>query len=324
MNGRKPRRALARTVTGALLATALLTVPASAVAPSETGWWWRAQSGLLVEMPPPPQVPDGGLYVEGAPDGPNAVAALRFTLPPGTAPAALTLHVADERGGEDAELRLCPAAGSWLSADAGRWQNRPVAECPGLPWSGTRAADGSSWTFDLRALPPRDGRIDVVLLPGTVEGRPAQAGGSVFALAFDAPGTGSLTTTSQGEATPPAIPPPTRPPATPPPTFDEREPASPPPVGVAEPAEPAEPAVQDPSVLTPNVTGRGRGTPAAAPVDDGDARALATLVALLSVGVAGVLSRDRAATLPEAPRGRAREGGIGRFRRPRNSPPPPL
>lgn len=315
------------------VAVAAAPVPAAALAPVGTGWWWRAQAGLLVDVPHPPQVPEDGLYVEGAPDGPSAVAALRFRVPEHSVGIGLVLQVADERNGEEAVLLVCPAAGPWVPAHGGRWDARPEAACEGQGVPGQRAPDGASWTFALNLL-SFSGARDLVLLPGVDDTRPEGVNGSVFAVAFEPPGESALITedADMRDGQPP------RPPVFVPPTDTG---GAPPLFGGApqgtvqdtpQPADEAAPELApragDPSVIPPRVSTPPEPVPGR-PVPAGkDARALAALVALLSVGVAGVLSRDRLAVVPgisPAPPGtEAREGGIGRFRRPRSTPPPPL
>ncbi len=166
--------------------------PAAAVAPTSAGWWWAAQTGA-VPLPSPPTVPAGGLMVGGDPTGANAVAALRFELEPGEGSPVMTLFVADngDINGATAVLAACPTASAWSSAYAGAWASRPTASCARAV-KGERAADGSSWTFNLTPL--LVGRVvDVVLQ--------AEAG-SNFNLTFNAPTTTTLKTSPPSVAAP--------------------------------------------------------------------------------------------------------------------------
>lgn len=322
-------RLLAAASTALLLALAV--APHAAAAPPESqGWWWRAQSGVLAAVPAPPQVPPGGLYVEGAPDGASAVSALRFRLPEGVIGVSLVLKVAQEQGGEAAVLLACPAEGPWVPAIAGQWDERPGAACDGQGVLGQRAEDGSAWTFPL-TLAPATGLLEFVLLPGADDSRPEGLNGSVFSIAFEAPDQATLVTRVAGSSQPPFDPPPA---AQPPPDFGGSPFMPPTSTGTPgvwpDPAAEAETAVPDPSVIAPRVTPRVPVTGTDPLPANKDARALATLIALLSVGVAGVLSRDRAVVLPGMRAAKPREsaedrlGGVGRFRRPRSEPPPPL
>lgn len=323
---------LVTALTIALLVTLAAAPHAIAAAPESQGWWWRAQSGVLAAVPAPPQVPPDGLYVEGAPDGPSAVSALRFRLPDGVVGVSLVLKVAQEQGGEAAVLLACPAASPWVPAIAGRWDDRPAAACEGRGVLGQRAEDGSTWTFPL-TLAPATGLVELVLLPGVDDSRPEAFNGSVFSIAFAAPDQDTLVTRAAGSSQPTFDPPP---PTRPPPDFGGSTftpPASTGPPGVwpdpaAQPE--AETAVPDPSVIPPRVTPRVPVTGTDPLPASKDARALATLIALLSVGVAGVMTRDRAVVVPGMRPAKPLEstedrlGGIGRFRRPRSAPPPPL
>jgi len=319
----------------AVLVSLPIAASAAATTPLRVGWWWRAQSSPTVTVPAPPQVPEGGLYVEGAPDGPNAVAALRVTVPWERVGVAIVLDVADERGGDSAIMLLCPTTSTWQEAYAGQWSERPEAECEGQAVEGVRADDGSKWTFNVEPftfMPTRH----FVVLPGSDPTRPSGLQGSVFSVAFKPPSDDVLITqAAPTQATKPPVPRPTFVPVPNDGHFDGVQ--FTPPVDADGDAAPQPDVAVDPSVIPPSVT---PASPATVPVDDPigsgrDARALATLVALLSVGVAGVLSRDHGLAVPSYLRpGRQREddqtpvdermGGIGRFRRPRSSAPPPL
>lgn len=319
----------------AVLVSLPITASAAATTPLRVGWWWRAQSSPTVTVPAPPQVPEGGLYVEGAPDGPNAVAALRVTVPWERVGVAIVLDVADERGGDSAIMLLCPTTSTWQESYAGQWSERPEAECEGQAVEGVRADDGSKWTFNVEPftfMPTRH----FVVLPGSDPTRPSGLQGSVFSVAFKAPNDDVfITQAAPTQRNTPPMPPPT----------PERVPIDPyfdgvqftPPTDVDGDPEPQPDVAPDPSVIPPSVTPASPPTvPINDPIGSGrDARALATLVALLSVGVAGVLSRDHGLALPSYLRPGSqkaddpapvdeRMGGVGRFRRPRSSAPPPL
>ena len=202
--GRARRRTL-------LAAAALLAFAGTGAAPVRsadaggTGWWWRTQTGVGAPLPSPPVVPPGGLMVSGAPDGANAVAALRWSLDADETSPILTLRVAHDTGGAEAIIGACPAGSAWVPAEAGRWDTAPTAACDLGSVNGVRAADGGSWTFALGALVV-GGVVDVVLVPGKVSGRPARADGSSFQLAFHPPDPSALVTESvpEGEEAPDA------------------------------------------------------------------------------------------------------------------------
>lgn len=169
----------------------------------DVGWWWKMQTGTLTDLPAPPNVAPGQVQVQGAVDGPIAVAALRATLPAGTAAPLLTLTVAQsgDQGGALAVILACKAALGWSGAEAGRWTSRPGSDCAGGSAVGTRSADGATWTFALAPLVTADS-VDLVLVPGRLEGAPAGADGSTFTQIFEAPTVASFETDGQGSTTP--------------------------------------------------------------------------------------------------------------------------
>lgn len=198
---RNPVRAL---VGGALVVGAalvpLLSTSAEATSLAQAGWWWRVNDGgLPATVPAPPNVPEGGLMVAGAPDGATAITALHFDLSEGEADPVLTLAVAEngDQGGDTAILAACLTGSAWQPASGGAWANKPFPACAQGSVTGLRAEDGKSWTFALAPL-LSDGIVDVTLVPGVDPTRPEGANGSVFQLAFNAPTAASLVTTTGG------------------------------------------------------------------------------------------------------------------------------
>lgn len=183
---------------------AVLAVPiAGAVGSVESGWWDRANGG---GSPPPLPVPgapttappaEGQLVVGGAPDGATSVAAVRVALSEGEADPVLTLDVVQEVGGTAAVIEACTAATPWSPATGGPFADRPEADCEAASVVGEVAEDRTTVTFALGPL-VADGGLDVVLVPGTVEGLPPGANGSSFRLTFEAPGADSFSTSSGG------------------------------------------------------------------------------------------------------------------------------
>lgn len=192
----------ARRVTGltlVLAAVVVLALPTTAGASSlaKTGWWWRVNDGSApVTVPPPPNVPTGGLMVAGAPDGATAIAALRFDLGEDETSPVLTLTVADngDQGSDTAILAACVTGSAWDPASPGLWSAKPYPACDLGSVNGIRSDDKKSWTFALAPL-TSDGIVDVTLVPGVDASAPAGANGSTFQLAFNPPTTTSLATT---------------------------------------------------------------------------------------------------------------------------------
>lgn len=198
---RPVRAALGGALVAAAAAVALLPVTADAATLAQAGWWWRANEGLPVPPPAPPNVPDGGLMVAGAPDGATAIAALRFELAEGESSPTLTLEVAEngDQGGETALLAACLTGSAWQPETAGAWGSKPFPACAQGSVTGIRSDDGATWAFALAPLVV-DGLVDITLVPGTDPALPAGASGSTFQLVFDPPTAASLTTVSGGSA----------------------------------------------------------------------------------------------------------------------------
>ena len=193
-----------------LVAVALAAVVVGVLAPTtagaaelvDAGWWWRLQADGPAPVPAPPNVPPGGLMVQGAPDGASAVAAVRFAVPPDAVNPVLTLALAQggNQGANSGVVLACPATSAWASGDAQAWSTRPEVQCA-APIVGELSADATTITFALGTV-PASGTVDVVLTPGTSDGQPfSGANGSTFSLVLAPPDGGSLSTTSDA-ATP--------------------------------------------------------------------------------------------------------------------------
>jgi hypothetical protein len=327
-------------VVAALGPAPALAGPAGAV---ESGWWWRLRPSGAVPAPPGGE----GLVVEGAPDGPVAVAAVRAAVGPVTA-AVLRLRVVPgfEAAGDGAVIVACPAARPWQPVEAGPWDERPQPDCS-VAATGLRAPDGSAFTFDLTGFPAPGGRLDVVLSPGRVSG-PDGADGSVFALTFERP------TPADVDVSPAAAPEPSggaggspvasvdtdsvdlptadlpgdaELPRLPDPSVGATLDLGPPPLPPTPPEAPRRAVSRVPSTASL----------AAAPNADGrNGRLWAALVLVAGLGaLVWAASRPlppprRLVALgdrlppPAAPAAPPVAGGLGRFRRPRHGPPPRL
>lgn len=211
-----------------LLALALLvgvTPATTAHAADQLGvaWWWKgyATSAFPRVLPPPTEVPEGGLYVAADPSGPSGVSALRFDLADDAADPRLTLEIAENTG--VGMVWACPAADpwSWSETDGGAWDERPAEECAAAQVEGERSDDGARVTFDLAPL-EKARLLDIVLVPGDGEG-PEQA--ETFEIAFEPPDAEALTTRA---ATTPAPPEPAEPEPSAPAAQTADPPASPP------------------------------------------------------------------------------------------------
>ena len=193
------RRRRARVAAVLLLAggSALSWVPsASAVTVEASGWWWRANdSALPVEVPPRADVGTDQLLVEGEPEGPVALAAVRFKLAEGeTSPILKITASQDSVVPPDAVVQACRVGSAWAPAAGGKWQQKPLADCftsvQGIP------SEGGVLTFALTPLQSGTD-LEVVIVPGVNPAAPNDnARFSSFTLKFAKPTPADLKTTT--------------------------------------------------------------------------------------------------------------------------------
>jgi hypothetical protein len=318
------RARLALSAAACAVGLGLLALPAGAedtARIADSGWWWRLQAGVLTTLPPPPDVDPGELVVEGTPDGAQAISAISIVLPEDGITPTVTLTVAEggDQGGEAAVLLACQAGSGWSGAEAARWDTAPVVDCT-QSVSGIRSDDGTEWAFPVGPLQFGD-KLNVVITPGTVDGAPEGLNGSSFRLVFAPPTPESVTTVS---GTPPPLTPLPPPPAAftgpldPAGGFD--------PGSVAAPLVPAQPALeperQGQTATSPRIQESTQPVVSAA---EPEARTLARMIGLLVLlgGFGyGLLTWRQTAAAPAA--AHATEGGLSRFRRPRDGDPSPV
>jgi hypothetical protein len=335
---RRSRGPRALAVLGASLALATVaTAPPGADAQAGgatfdgAGWWWRAQTGVLA-LPVPPSVPESGLVVSWAPDGPTAVAAVRFRVPADASELTLTLAVADERG-LGAGIMACAATDRWFPTQAGGWEEQPGADCDRAEVVGVAAADGSAWTFAPLAPLAQGTVLDLVLLPAPGD----DADVAAFELVLEPPEDGALAVVlppggddadATGDPAPPAPPAAVAPsPAQPSAAVDVPiVPPAPRPLAIAPPVAPRHgPQVAPPQPRTaagpvprPPIAGRATEAPLSARMV-GILAALCTAVAAVDIGRRPTPPPRRLGTQAAMPL-----AGIGRFARPREGSPVPL
>jgi len=186
-------------VMGALICQTLVlgTAPAGAatVGPDQQGWWSEAQPSPPVPPLPVNTVTGTNLQVGNDPSGPDAVAAVRYTVPgtvdgipvdPSTVPATLTLKVAPNTAVGTPTVVACPVLGSWQPAQGGDWAAKPAYSCAAST-PATLSTDGQTATFALTTvLQARAGVYDLALVPDPANQLP-------FQVQFLAPGGDSLT-----------------------------------------------------------------------------------------------------------------------------------
>ena len=182
---RKRLLGVAVALTGMAGSLVLGGVAADAATLSKSGWWFRPQgtAGLLV-LPAPPGVPEGGLMVSATPEGPTAIAALRYETTDSESEPTLELAIVNEAG--PSAVQACPVASDWAPAAAGRWEAKPLDNCGVAAVKGTKSPDGKTMSFGLAAVENEEGVIDIALVP---------VPGSSFSITFAKPTSDSLKTT---------------------------------------------------------------------------------------------------------------------------------
>jgi len=148
---------------------------ASADAPSRTGWWTATSVGAPAGAgaPAPPDVPAGGLLVQGGSDesSPVAIAAITYDLPTDSSVGKLVLHVAAGSGTTpNSSLALCPLRDpDFTQAQGGAMSDAPKYDCAHQVVAGP-SGDGSSYTFSVAGLRAGDA-VAVAILPASPAAR---------------------------------------------------------------------------------------------------------------------------------------------------------
>jgi hypothetical protein len=193
---------------------------ADAATLGDKGWWWFGNAGSgtrltppgvpgvavpepVPETPPPPDVPENGLLVERAatPDGQQttAIGAVRFEMMSGESSPVLELKAASTTG--TPALLACLAGSAWTGSHGGRWDYKPLVACDpaseGASVAGVAGAE-NVWTFNLTGLvvgadeEDGGGTVDVVIVPARDAAAAAQP---PFRIVFEAVTQESLKTT---------------------------------------------------------------------------------------------------------------------------------
>ena len=186
MSGRRLLGSVMAAAGALVLVLSTTALPAHGQAPDSVGWWFVAKSHALPVAPPaPPNVPDGGLYVQQDPDGPGAISAIRANVD-GASSATLLLKAAQGSSTTlGAPVQACATTTDWqpeLPAP-GYWEDRPEASKPCVP--GTVSTDGAYVAFKLGSSFVSSRGLNVVIVPVD--------GATPFAIAFDKPAADSLT-----------------------------------------------------------------------------------------------------------------------------------
>src|SRR5436190_2686957 len=189
---KRARPFVAGLLTAAALGFAgLASPPAGAASYLRSGWWNAANTGT-VAPPAPPDVPDGGLSIQGGPSptSPGAFAAVAFDLGDNETPNTLSLTIAGRPSPNLAVQACVIPSGDCSSGGNQPASSEPEYDCEHIqPLAGTVTPDGLI-TFNLSGL-STSGRLALAILPV----------GTTDRVATQPPDSGSLTTKT---ATPPS------------------------------------------------------------------------------------------------------------------------
>ncbi|MEY2399132.1 MAG: hypothetical protein QOJ00_2306 [Actinomycetota bacterium] len=156
-------------------------VHTSSVTAMTSGVWWIGQQKAFPVLPPPPQVPAGGLWVSSTAAGTVAVSALRFTVPVTDRQPILSMPIARLTNppnalaatGIDLALRMlaCRATGAWTPPAPGKFgalSQAPAYDCGKGQVLGQLSLDNKFVVFDLSQFVTDSSRtVSVVFVPGS-------------------------------------------------------------------------------------------------------------------------------------------------------------
>ena len=347
---RRPLAAVAALTLGLAAAASTLLTPsgvrAATIAPDVQAWWSLANTGVAPPVAPPGVKADD-LLVEGiegtqkiavpAPfpsgigdrGGADAIAGLRFTIPPGAAVGKLTLQF-DGSAPSSVSVLACRTTSAFSPAQDGRWSDLPGYDCS-VPSAGKLSDDGKSLEFPQISALVKGSTLSFVIVPDAVDHEVlAKPGPGALALRESLP---SFNLASPAAA---PLPPPADVPLSsagsfgfaPVPSVPIPAAAVPAPPAAAGPAATA--AQPAPASKTPAVVAA---IPAAGVTDDRRARiaaglclvaALAGFLLLAGADAPWLARLFGARRLPDAPAAAPRSRGVGRFARPRDGRPESL
>jgi hypothetical protein len=169
---------------------------ATAVSGLASNYWWEAETATT-QLPAPPEVPAGGLWVSSTPAGPQSVSAVRFVLAPGYSAPVLTLKVASAQPAASVAVVACEATSSWKAGPGpSDWSGRPTSDCSRGSVPGVLGSAAAAMTFALAPLLSH-GSVDVVLQPAP----PAPGGASpTFDATFEPVSPGEVAATAPAPA----------------------------------------------------------------------------------------------------------------------------
>jgi len=172
--GRKRLRLLGAGVVVAAAIGAGAVAPGSPAAAANfvrSGWWNAANNGT-VAPPAPPDVPDGGLAIQGGPSGPGAFGAVAFDLGGRELANSLKLEIAGTPTPNLAVKACVIPSGDFTSGSNQPMSTAPTYDCDHVQAiAGTVGADGTI-SFDLSAL-ATGSRLALAILPAGTTDRAA-------------------------------------------------------------------------------------------------------------------------------------------------------
>jgi hypothetical protein len=295
------------------------------------GWWTQvngvvppdvgATDLLLQGGDPARALPSTGGVVDQSPK-PTALAALSFTVAPGSRVGPLVLQVAS--GGQAGDVRAYPVKAPWVPVQGGALADAPVPELSRYS-AGTLSPDGASLVFpDIGRLATEAGLLSVVLVPGATDRVVVhQPTGTALTVAAPELATAPSRPVPPGQAAP-QVPVPTGPPIAAIRVLPRVDSVVLP--GVAAPAAPAPSVAAAPAPVAVAPVAAAALTRRLVP-DDGRSRLIVVLEIALVVGFFGLMGQGPLAQLArltgaQGPVDETR--GIGRFRTVRSGRTPRL
>jgi hypothetical protein len=137
---------------------------ARAVSGVQSGNWTVAQTAGG-QLPAPPNVPAGGMWVSSNTATVLAVAAVRLTLDTGEAPPVIiSLQIDKESPPGGAAIYACPTTGEWQPQENGPSGSAPPYDCSSKHVVGIHSSDGTRLVFDVTDLATSSG-LDIALVP---------------------------------------------------------------------------------------------------------------------------------------------------------------
>ena len=185
----------------------VVTAPAgNTVGSLETAWWWQGETATGA-VPPPPTVPDGGLWVSSNASGPQSISGVRVTLSDGEAAPTLVLDVHQSVPPTVGELVAYPTSAQWSAGPSQAWSSKPAYDANGVHASGAMSTDGMHVTFDLSGLVTGEA-LSVVIAPAPAAAPPPAPLPSpppappTFDVSFEKPGPANVHVSSEPTALP--------------------------------------------------------------------------------------------------------------------------